>query len=131
MTRDSTQTGITFDVDGLYETLGEEREVDTEATGEVHEDTVNTTAVASAHNSLLVACRLLAGTLLHIQVRRIDDAGCFSPRRQLVPCRLPSFYLVQGQRDIDLRVLTGRESKTTHIIVAVQPDKILCGDVNL
>lgn len=75
MTRDSTQTGITFDVDGHYETLGEEREVDTEATGEVHEDTVNTTAVASGHNGLLVACRLLAGTLLHIQVRRIDDAG--------------------------------------------------------
>ena len=61
---------LTFYVDGLLKPLGHEREVYAKAAGEVDEHRLGEGLL---REPLLVACRLLAGALLHGEMWGIDN----------------------------------------------------------
>ena len=134
MAGDITQVHIPFDIGPLPKLLRHPIEVNAEAACQIDKGTLIfrhlgisgfrdfgiTTFRDSEiprNNHCLVPRRLLTGTLLHIQVRRIDDAVNSSPRGQFPPCRLPAGNLLQGERHIHLcRLPPSFEGKSSDII---------------
>jgi hypothetical protein len=98
-------------VESLVEGLGHQGEVDTETACEVDEGVHFAPAPSSSQGSekaldegQLVASGLLAGTLLHIEMGRIDNSIAGGPGGKFTTCGLAALYLLQGSGEVNLGI---------------------------
>ena len=130
------ELSVLLHVDAFLEALRHEVEVNAETAGQVDQGTFVPTICLvcggdfvlscqqALHQLLLVAGCLLAGALLHVQMRRIDDTFHSGPRGQFLAGRLPTGNLLQGHRKVYISLLRPLQRQLPHVVIGVLSDEL-------
>ena len=127
MARQTAQTLVTLHIYRFTKNLRQKREINTPAAREIHESRrLSLFSKYLRDKSLLIFRRRLRTTLLHIEVRRVDNILASSPSWHLLFGLFPPCNLVQHIGHIHLRILVGLKRKLSHVILTMLQNEVRC-----
>lgn len=122
------KAAVAFHVRGAGKQVSKGGEVHSEASREVT-DRVKTTP--AGQHAALIAGSDLGRALLHVDMRRIDDAFGRGPVGQFLTRSLPALYLVQGKGQVNVRITLPTQGQLADVSLTKLVYEFVCCHVAL
>ena len=121
-----TEVRVALYINSLVEDIGNKGKVNTQTASQIQKFALFFWRKEALCNFSFVAGGEFAGTLLHVEMRRIGNAVYSRPGGQFPARRLPPLYLLQGQGKVNQRVFATAKGQCANIVIGMLENVLGC-----